>query len=50
MRVLSKKIYKKKYGEPTAEALVESALRHIDMLDKLNFFDFKVFFEKDNLF
>jgi (E)-4-hydroxy-3-methylbut-2-enyl-diphosphate synthase len=25
----------KKYGEPTPEALVESALRHIEILDKL---------------
>src|SRR3972149_5183797 len=32
----------KKYGEPTPEALVESALRHIDMLNKLDFQDFKV--------
>ena len=32
----------KKYGEPTAEALVESALRHIEILAKLNFQDFKV--------
>ncbi len=32
----------KKYGEPTPEALVESAMRHIDMLDKLDFQDFKV--------
>lgn len=32
----------KKYGEPTPEALVESAMRHIDMLDKLGFQDFKV--------
>ncbi len=31
-----------KYGEPTAEALVESALRHIDILDRLDFQDFKV--------
>ncbi|MFA7096475.1 MAG: flavodoxin-dependent (E)-4-hydroxy-3-methylbut-2-enyl-diphosphate synthase [Gammaproteobacteria bacterium] len=31
-----------KYGEPTAEAMVESALRHIDILDKLDFPDFKV--------
>jgi (E)-4-hydroxy-3-methylbut-2-enyl-diphosphate synthase len=27
----------KKYGEPTSDALVESALRHIEILDKLNF-------------
>lgn len=32
----------KKYGEPTPAALVESALRHIDILDRLNFQDFKV--------
>ncbi|NIR61599.1 MAG: flavodoxin-dependent (E)-4-hydroxy-3-methylbut-2-enyl-diphosphate synthase [Gammaproteobacteria bacterium] len=31
-----------KYGEPTPEALVESALRHIEMLDRLDFTDFKV--------
>lgn len=31
-----------KYGEPTAEAMVESALRHIDILDRLDFPDFKV--------
>ncbi|WP_126454101.1 flavodoxin-dependent (E)-4-hydroxy-3-methylbut-2-enyl-diphosphate synthase [Sulfuriflexus mobilis] len=32
----------KKYGEPTPAALVESALRHIDILDRLDFQDFKV--------
>lgn len=31
-----------KYGEPTPEALVESALRHIDYFDKFDFQDFKV--------
>ncbi len=31
-----------KYKEPTAAALVESALRHIDILDKLNFDQFKI--------
>ncbi len=30
------------YGEPNADALVESALRHVDILDKLDFQDFKV--------
>ncbi|BAP55698.1 IspG protein [Thioploca ingrica] len=40
----------KKYGEPTAEALVESALRHIDILDKLNFFDFKVSLKASEIF
>lgn len=32
----------KKYGEPTSEALVESALRHIDILDRLDFHEFKI--------
>ncbi|NMP15958.1 flavodoxin-dependent (E)-4-hydroxy-3-methylbut-2-enyl-diphosphate synthase [Thalassotalea sp. Y01] len=31
-----------KYGEPTPEALVESAMRHVDILDRLNFDQFKV--------
>ena len=32
----------KKYGEPTPDALVESAMRHIDILDRLDFQEFKV--------
>ena len=32
----------KKYGEPTPSALVESAFRHIDILDKLDFHDYKI--------
>lgn len=32
----------KKYQEPTAEALVESALRHIEILDRFDFQNFKV--------
>ena len=32
----------KKYGEPTPEALLESAMRHVDHLDKLDFQNFKV--------
>lgn len=32
----------KKYGEPTAQALVDSALRHVEILDRLDFPDFKV--------
>ena len=31
-----------KYGEPTAAALVESAMRHVDILNRLNFEQFKV--------
>lgn len=31
-----------KYGHPTPEAMVESALQHIAILEKLNFFDIKV--------
>lgn len=40
----------KKYGEPTAEALVESALRHIDILDKLDFQNFKVSLKASEIF
>ena len=40
----------RKYGEPTAEALVESALRHIDILDKLGFQDFKVSLKASEVF
>lgn len=39
-----------KYGEPTAAALVESALRHIDILDKLDFQDFKVSLKASEVF
>ncbi|MCG8315578.1 MAG: flavodoxin-dependent (E)-4-hydroxy-3-methylbut-2-enyl-diphosphate synthase [Pseudomonadales bacterium] len=40
----------KKYGEPTPEALVESAMRHIDILDRLNFQDFKLSLKASNVF
>lgn len=40
----------KKYGEPTPEALVESALRHIDILDRLNFPDFKISLKASDVF
>ena len=40
----------KKYGEPTPEALVESALRHIDILDRLDFPDFKVSLKASEIF
>ncbi len=40
----------KKYGEPTPEALVESALRHIDILDRHNFQDFKISLKASDVF
>lgn len=40
----------KKYGEPNPDALVESALRHIDILDRLNFPDFKVSLKASDVF
>ncbi|HEY9149117.1 MAG TPA: flavodoxin-dependent (E)-4-hydroxy-3-methylbut-2-enyl-diphosphate synthase [Gammaproteobacteria bacterium] len=40
----------KKYGEPTAEALVESALRHIEILDRLDFQDYKVSLKASEIF
>lgn len=39
-----------KYGEPTPEALVESAMRHVDILDKLDFQDFKVSVKASDVF
>lgn len=32
----------KKHGSPTAQALVESALRHVHILEELDFFDIKI--------
>jgi (E)-4-hydroxy-3-methylbut-2-enyl-diphosphate synthase len=40
----------KKYGEPTADALVESALRHVEILDKHGFSDFKVSVKASDVF
>ena len=40
----------KKYGEPTPAALVESAQRHIDILDKLDFQEFKVSLKASDVF
>lgn len=39
-----------KYGEPTPKALVESAMRHVDILDKLNFENFKVSVKASDVF
>ena len=40
----------KKYTEPTPEAMVESAFRHIDILDKLNFDNYKVSLKASEIF
>src|SRR5210317_1733293 len=39
----------KKYGEPNADALVESALRHVDILDRYNFSNFKLSLKASNI-
>ncbi|TKB47091.1 flavodoxin-dependent (E)-4-hydroxy-3-methylbut-2-enyl-diphosphate synthase [Thalassotalea mangrovi] len=39
-----------KYKEPTPEALLESALRHVDILDRLNFDQFKVSVKASDVF
>lgn len=39
-----------KYGEPTPQALLESALRHVDILDRLNFEQFKVSVKASDVF
>jgi (E)-4-hydroxy-3-methylbut-2-enyl-diphosphate synthase len=40
----------RKYGEPTAAALVESAMRHVAILDKFNYPDFKVSVKASEVF
>ncbi len=40
----------RKYGEPTPEALVESALDHINILERLNFRDFKLSLKASDVF
>ncbi len=39
-----------KYTEPTPEALFESAMRHVDILDRLNFDQFKVSVKASDVF
>ncbi|WP_101756826.1 flavodoxin-dependent (E)-4-hydroxy-3-methylbut-2-enyl-diphosphate synthase [Oceanicoccus sp. KOV_DT_Chl] len=40
----------RKYGEPTPDALVESAMRHIDILDSLDFQNFKLSVKASDVF
>ncbi len=40
----------RKYKEPCAEAMVESAMHHIDILDKLDFQDFKLSMKASDIF
>ena len=40
----------RKYGEPNADAMVESAMRHIDILDAYDFQDFKVSLKASEVF
>ena len=39
-----------KYGEPTPEALVESAMRHVEILDRLDFDNFKLSLKASDIF
>ncbi|AKA37959.1 flavodoxin-dependent (E)-4-hydroxy-3-methylbut-2-enyl-diphosphate synthase [Yersinia ruckeri] len=39
-----------KYGEPTPAALLESAMRHVDILNRLNFDQFKVSVKASDVF
>lgn len=39
-----------KYGEPTPEAIVESAMRHVDILNKFHFDQFKVSVKASDVF
>ena len=38
-----------KYGRPTAKAMVESAKRHVDILEKLEFYDIAISLKASNL-
>ena len=40
----------KKYTEPTPEAMVESAFRHIDILDRLSFDNYKISLKASEIF
>lgn len=40
----------RKYGEPTAQALVESAMRHADILDRMDFQNFKLSLKASDVF
>lgn len=40
----------RKYGEPTADAMYESAMRHVDILDRLDFQNFKVSIKASSIF
>ncbi len=40
----------RKYGEPNADALVESAMRHVDILDRLDFHNFKLSVKASDVF
>jgi len=40
----------KKYGEPTPDALVESAMRHVEILQRHNFDNFKVSLKASDVF
>ena len=40
----------RKYGEPTPAALVESAFRHIDILDRMDFQEFKLSLKASDVF
>lgn len=39
-----------KYGEPTGAAMVESAMRHVDILERLDFHEYKVSVKASNVF
>jgi len=40
----------RKYGEPTPDAMVESAMRHVDILDRLDFQNFKLSLKASDIF
>jgi len=47
---LGKRLLKKYDNEPCAEAMVESAMHHIDILDRLDFQNFKISLKASDIF
>ena len=46
---LEKDLLEKYNGKPTAKAMVESAKRHVEILEKLNFYDYAISLKASNL-
>ena len=48
-RAATQKALLEKYGKPCAEAMIESARRHVDILEELDFHDICLSFKSSNV-